>query len=186
MSEDRRKIFDAEVIDLLDKDCAAAWKKVWRDARRGDQQALAAAASMVLFRQLIPPSSVPLKEPRSILRHLVINLMTLYLYSWKDSFIEETFRSGFSWDEFEAPTEGLTLFDNKKDRDNFRNVSHCLKTRKDKDFCAALAVELKVIPSFKTYVTMIDKAPHAAFCLSTNAPRRSKEAHSIPLGPGLY
>ncbi|ACI55605.1 hypothetical protein Rleg2_2330 [Rhizobium leguminosarum bv. trifolii WSM2304] len=47
-----------------------------------------------------------------------------------------------------------------------QSVNGCFKSKQNLDDCYAMAVKLRLIPSFEQYVRWMDNAPRPAFCPS--------------------
>lgn len=161
-------LFEKEVHSLLEKgDCAQAWKELWRLARKRDQQTLREIVLAIIpYRGLVPPSYFPLTE-NSLQGHLINNMIALELYNWRDPEI------GAKLDKYglSLTSNPQEIFVNTDAKSNYERVDSCLKSRRDKGYCVTLAVDLKIIPLFETYVAMMDRAPRDAFCLPLPAPK---------------
>ncbi|WP_157179865.1 hypothetical protein [Rhizobium sp. CCGE 510] len=161
--------FEVKIVKLLDSgDCAQAWKELWRLARQRDQKTLSDIVFAVIpYRALVPPSYFPLTE-NALQSHLISHMIALKLYNWKDPEVSAEFdKYGLSLDS--NPQE---IFANAETQGNYQRVDSCLKTHNDKETCVSLAIQLKVIPTFESYVAMMDHAPRDAFCLPLPGPKR--------------
>ncbi|WP_434733547.1 hypothetical protein NL154_03090 [Rhizobium sp. YTUHZ044] len=159
---------------MLDRgDCAQAWKELWHYARQGDQKTLSDIAFVVIpYRALVPPTYFPLPE-NALQSHLINHVIALKLYNWRDPEVNARFdKYGLSLDS--NPQE---MFANVETQVDYQRVDSCLKTRRDKETCVRLAIKLKIIPDFDSYVAMMDHAPRDAFCLPLPGP---KKAHISP------
>jgi len=160
---------EIKVARLLDGgDCAQAWKELWRLARQRDQKTLNDIVFAVIpYRALVPPAYFPLTE-NALQSHLISHMIALKLYNWRDPEVSAEFdKYGLSLDS--NPQE---IFANAETHSDYQRVDSCLKTRKDKETCVRLAIELKVIPPFDSYVAMMDHAPRDAFCLPLPGPKK--------------
>lgn len=165
---------EIKVVRLLNSgDCAQAWKELWRLARQGDQKTLRDITFAVIpYRALVPPTYFPLTE-NALQSHLISHMIALKLYNWRDPEVSAQFdKYGLSLDS--NPQE---MFANADTQVDYQRVDSCLKTRKDKETCVRLAIKLKLIPTFDSYVAMMDHAPRDAFCLPLPGP---KKAHISP------
>ncbi|WP_143540275.1 hypothetical protein [Rhizobium chutanense] len=165
--DDEQSILERQAFALIRKgDCAEAWRVIWRQARRGDSEALASLVNKAIpFAGLVPPSYFPMTE--NLVQHLEDQMIALSLYAWKNSEVGDGLKGhGIGLRDRLART-----FANEGVANDYKRVDACLKSNKSNGECVQLAIKLKVIPSFDAYVSMMDLAPREAFCI--HLPERS-------------
>lgn len=157
--------------------CAEGWKEVWKDARKGNAAAFARLWTFVGLGDLVPPSYFPVSED-ILPRYKIDNLMALAMYGRKGKMISKEILPGFAL----LPDELVGKYTEPDVRDKIQSVNRCFKRKRSVDVCYAMAVKLKLIPSFEQYVTFMDNAPRPAFCVPYFKPR-SGPPTDLDLGP---
>lgn len=159
-------------------DCGQAWQVIWKEARKGNTEALAGLLEAMLVASLIPPSYFPLNRGGS--RDLVDNIVALRMYARKNKVVAEDLRRyGMNTDDLMGDYLEPGV------RDKIQSVNRCLKGKHNVDVCFEKAAKLRLIPSFEQYVASMDNAPRPAFCLPDRRPPRNsaKELGLSPIEP---
>ena len=179
-SQEKPEVWEKEVGRLLSQgDCAQAWQAVWKEARKGNAAALTAIYYAISSTSIIPPSYFPFSKDL-IVEQLGNHIIALAIYSRKD---EKQF--GAELRQHGIPDELFGKYMEPDVSGKIQSVNKCFKSKHNLDDCYAMAVKLRLIPSFEQYVTLMDNAPRPAFCLpGVGHPRTSAEDLDRPRTPG--
>ncbi|MBB3919208.1 hypothetical protein [Rhizobium fabae] len=175
-NEENLEVWKKEAGRLIRKgDCGQAWQVIWKEARKGNSEAVAGLLEAIYVASLIPPSYFPFS--RGAPQDLVDNMVTLRMYARKNKAAAEDLR------RFGMMTDDLMGEYVEPDvRDKIQSVNRCLKGKHNVDVCFEKAVKLRLIPSFEQYVVLMDNAPRPAFCLPDRRPPRNS-AEELGLSP---
>ena len=178
-SEDQPEAWETLEKLIQQGNCALAWQEIWKEARKGNTEALTGLWGSIGFESLIPPSYFPVTEDIRP-RYTVDNLIALAMYARKDKVMLGDYlrQYGIVSDEI------MGDYSEPDVREKIQSVNRCFKRKRSLDVCYAKAVKLRLIPSFEQYVTYMDNAPRPAFCLPGGRPRPAS-AEELGLSTGI-
>ncbi|NEI98972.1 hypothetical protein [Rhizobium ruizarguesonis] len=165
-NQENMQAWEKEVGRLFRQgDCAQAWQAMWKEARKGNTAALNALYDAIASASIVPPSYFPLSRELMV-EQLGNHIIALAIYSRKD---EKQF--GGELRQHGIPDGLFGEYMEPEVSGKIQSVNKCFKSKGNLDDCYALAVKLRLIPSFEQYVTLMDNAPRPAFC-----PRHAKSS----------
>lgn len=163
-NEDQPQVWKTLEKLIQQGNCAQSWQEVWKEARKGNTEALTGLWGSIVSGSLIPPSYFPVTEDIRP-RYTIDNLIALAMYARKDKvMLGDYLLHGIVSDEI------MGDYIEPDVREKIQSVNRCFKRKRSLDVCYAMAVKLRFIPSFEQYVTFIDNAPRPAFCLPGGRP----------------